>query len=110
MDIAYQVAMALKYLHEEAKPPILHCDVKASNVLLVKDNCAKLANFGLEKLGPKENQSTFTAVRGSYGYMDPQYMKTRRYSSKSDVYSFGVLLLELITGLKSVHDETILAE
>jgi len=110
MDIAYQVAVALQYLHEEAKPPILHRDVKSANVLLVDDHYAKLADFGLSKLGPKNNQFTITAVRGSYGYMDPQYVRTRRYSAKSDVYSFGVLLLELITGLKSLHDDTPLAE
>lgn len=110
MDIAFQVALALQYLHEEAKPPILHRDIKSANILLEDDNSAKLADFGLSKLGPKNDQFTITAVRGSYGYMDPQYVKTGRYSAKSDVYSFGVLLLELITGLKSVHDDTPLAE
>jgi len=110
MNIAFQVAVALQYLHEEARPPILHRDVKSANVLLVNDNCAKLADFGLSKLGPKNNQFTVTAVRGSYGYMDPQYVKTRRYSSKNDVYSFGVLLLELMTDFKSLHEDTPLAE
>jgi serine/threonine protein kinase len=110
MDIAFQVAVALQYLHEEANPPILHRDVKSANVLLEADNCAKLADFGLSKLGPKDNQFTITAIRGSYGYMDPQYVKTRRYSAKRDVSSFGVLLLELLTGLKSLHEETPLAE
>lgn len=51
-----------------------------------------------------------TAIRGSYGYMDPQYVKTHRYSAKSDVYSIGVLLLELLTGLKSLQEERPLAE
>eukprot|EP00253_Pinus_taeda_P012032 PITA_12032 len=110
MDIAFQVAVALQYLHEEAKPPVLHRDVKSANVLLEDDNCAKMGDFGLSKLGPKDNQFTFTAVRGTYGYMDPEYQKTRRYSAKSDVYSFGVLLLELITGLKALHEGTPLAE
>jgi len=110
IDIAFQVAVALQYLHEEAKPPILHRDVKSANVLLEDDNRAKLADFGLSKLGPKDNQFTNTAVRGSIGYMDPQYMKTHRFSAKSDVYSFGVLLLELMTGLKSLHEDTPLAE
>lgn len=130
MDIAWQVAVALQYLHEEAKPQILHRDVKSANVLLVDDNTAKLADFGLSKLGQKENQFTITAargtydymdpkynhqftvtaVRGTYGYIDPQYVRTSRYSTKSDVYSFGVLLLELITGFKSVHEDTPLAE
>eukprot|EP01018_Ginkgo_biloba_P000795 Gb_24071 [translate_table: standard] len=102
MNIAFQVAVALEYLHEEAKPTIVHRDIKSSNVLLVEDNQAKLADFGLSRLGPKENQATFTAVKGSYGYTDPQYIKTAKLSVKSDVYSFGVLLVELITGLKSI--------
>jgi serine/threonine protein kinase len=72
LNIAYQVALAVQYLHEEAKPPILHRDVKSANVLLVDDNFAKLADFGLSKLGPKNNQFTITDVRGSYGFMDPQ--------------------------------------
>lgn len=112
MDIAFQVVVALQYLHDEARPPILHHDVKSTNVLLVNDNCAKLVDFGLSKLGPpkKNNQFTVTVVRGSYGYMDPQYVKTRKYSSKSDVYSFGVLLLELMTGFKLLHEDTPLAE
>lgn len=54
MDIAFQVALALQYLHEEAKPPILHRDIKSANVLLEDDNSAKLADFGLSKLGPKK--------------------------------------------------------
>eukprot|EP01018_Ginkgo_biloba_P000793 Gb_24069 [translate_table: standard] len=99
-----------QYLHEEAKPTIVHWDIKSSNVLLVDDNQGKLADFGLSKLGPKENQATFTAVKGSYGYTDPQYIKTGKLSVKSDVYSFSVFLLELITGLKSVQGMLTLAE
>lgn len=110
MDIAYQIAGALKYLHEKANPPILHRDVKSANVLLVEDNSAKLADFGLSKLGPRDNQATFTDVRGSRGYIDPLYINTGRFSSKSDVYSFGVLLLELVTGLRSLHHGVPLAE
>eukprot|EP01018_Ginkgo_biloba_P011707 Gb_02249 [translate_table: standard] len=69
MNIAFQVAVALQHLHEE-QPTIVHWDIKSSNVLLVEYNQAKLANFGLSKLGPRENQSTFTTVKGSYCHTD----------------------------------------
>lgn len=98
--IAGQVAGALRHLHEDAKPPIIHRDVKSKNVLLENDFCAKLADFGIAKLGPGNNRSTATTPRGTFGYMDPQCVSEHRCSAKSDVYSFGVLLLELITGSK----------
>lgn len=103
--IARQVAEALKHLHEEVKPPIIHRDVKSKNVLLEDDFSAKLADFGIAKLGPKNNQSTCTALYGTPGYMDPQYASEGSCSVKSDVYSFGVLLLELITGSQAVIKE-----
>eukprot|EP01018_Ginkgo_biloba_P010847 Gb_36539 [translate_table: standard] len=111
MNIAAQVAVALYYLHEETKPAVVHRDVKSANVLLMDDNRAKLGDFGLSRFGPKDhNRATSTSVKGSYGYTDPEYIKTGRLSVKSDVYSFGVLLLELITGLKSVQGMQTLPE
>lgn len=100
--IARQVAEALRHLHEQAKPPIIHRDVKSKNVLLENDSSAKLADFGIAKLGPRNNRSTATNPRGTFGYMDPQCVSEHRCSAKSDVYSFGVLLLELITGSKAL--------
>lgn len=97
-EIARQVAEALRHLHEDANPPIIHRDVKSKNVLLENDFFAKLADFGIAKLGPKNNRSIATTPRGTFGYMDPQCAREHRCSAKSDVYSFGVLLLELITG------------
>lgn len=100
--IARQVAKALRHLHEEPNPPIIHRDVKSKNVLLENDFSAKLADFGIAKLGPQNNGSTGTTPRGTFGYMDPQCVIEHRCSVKSDVYSFGVLLLELITGSKAL--------
>uniref|UniRef100_A0A0C9S8N7 non-specific serine/threonine protein kinase n=1 Tax=Wollemia nobilis TaxID=56998 RepID=A0A0C9S8N7_9CONI len=110
VHIAFQVAEALEYLHEKPKPPVLHRDIKSSNVLLVDDNNAKLADFGLSRLGPKKDETTFTTPQGSYGYMDPEYAIEGKLSLKSDVYSFGVLLLELVTGLQSLQGTMTLAE
>lgn len=101
-EIARQVAGALRHLHEEANPPIIHRDVKSKNVLLENDLSAKLADFGIAKLGPKNNRSTGATPRGTFGYMDPQCFSEHKCSTKSDVYSFGVLLLELITGSKAL--------
>lgn len=101
-EIARQVAEALRHLHEQANPPIIHRDVKSKNVLLENDFSAKLADFGIAKLGPRNNRSTGTTPRGTFGYMDPQCVSEHRCSTKSDVYSFGVLLLELITGSQAL--------
>ncbi|PIA50423.1 hypothetical protein AQUCO_01300870v1, partial [Aquilegia coerulea] len=110
MSIALDIANALNYLHSEADPPIIHRDIKSSNVLLVDNNHAKLADFGLCKLGYDPNIKTPSVVKGSFGYTDINYLRTGHVTSKSDVYSFGVLLLELITGLKSIQGSLTLAE
>eukprot|EP00850_Spirogloea_muscicola_P002196 SM000008S22285 [mRNA] locus=s8:820821:826272:- [translate_table: standard] len=90
--IAYQVALALRYLHEEAYPPIIHRDIKSSNVLLTQDMDAKVADFGLCKEAPPGQEyfeSVETGIKGSFGYLDPQYVQTWVLSEHSDVFSFG---------------------
>ncbi|KAK4389106.1 UNVERIFIED_CONTAM: putative leucine-rich repeat receptor-like protein kinase [Sesamum angustifolium] len=111
LSIALDIAYALDYLHSVADPPVIHRDIKSSNVLLINDDHAKLADFGLCKLG-NDAQSAHTpiAVKGSLGYVDTNYLNTGIVSPKSDVYSFGVLLLELITGLRSLQGSFTLAE
>lgn len=110
LNIALDVARALDYLHSHADPPIIHRDVKSSNILLVDNDRAKLADFGLCKLGHHHQPAHSRVVKGSLGYVDPHYLKTGLACVKSDVYSFGVVLLELITGLNSLQGSFTLPE
>ncbi|KAF2295754.1 hypothetical protein GH714_033867 [Hevea brasiliensis] len=111
LNIALDIARALDYLHSQADPPIIHRDVKSSNILLIDSDHAKLADFGLCKLGyDKLGSQSPTTIKGSFGYVDTNYLKIGLVSPKSDVYSYGVLLLELITGLKSIQGSVTLAE
>ncbi|KAH9603833.1 hypothetical protein KSS87_005953 [Heliosperma pusillum] len=100
LDIAIDVAHAVTYLHSYNDPPIIHRDIKASNVLITDKFRAKVADFGLARLVPDGDDVTHisTHIKGTVGYMDPEYMKTYQLTEKSDVYSFGVLLVELVTG------------
>ncbi|XP_059431731.1 leucine-rich repeat receptor-like kinase protein HAR1 isoform X2 [Corylus avellana] len=113
LKIAVGAAQGLSYMHHDCSPPIVHRDLKSSNILLDSEFNAKIADFGLAKILMKEGESaTMSDVVGSYGYIAPEYAHTIRVNEKIDVYSFGVILLELTTGRKASEgdEHTSLAE
>lgn len=98
VKIACGVASGLEYLHEKADPPIIHRDVRSSNVLLFDDFTAKIGDFNLNN----ESSEHSTRVQETFGYHGPEYAMGEEITRKSDIYSFGVVLLELLTGRKAV--------
>ncbi|KAK3003005.1 hypothetical protein RJ639_020062 [Escallonia herrerae] len=106
-SVAVGIADALNYLHNECSQPVIHRDVKSSNILLSDDYQPKLADFGLAIWGPSTSSSTtHSDVVGTFGYLAPEYFMYGKVSDKVDVYSFGVVLLELLSGKKSIGFET----
>ncbi|CAL5022968.1 unnamed protein product [Urochloa decumbens] len=104
MQIALGAARGLLYLHEQCNPKIIHRDVKAANILLDESFEAIVGDFGLAKLLDRQESHVTTAVRGTIGHIAPEYLSTGQSSEKTDVYGFGILLLELITGPKTLSN------
>ncbi|AQL03950.1 Putative leucine-rich repeat receptor-like protein kinase family protein [Zea mays] len=99
LAIAVDAAKGLSYMHHDCAPPIVHRDVKSSNILLDPDFQAKIADFGLARILVKSGEpQSVSAIGGTFGYMAPEYGYRPKVSEKVDVYSFGVVLLELTTG------------
>lgn len=102
VQIALDVARGLEYLHDGAVPPVIHRDIKSSNILLDQSMRARVADFGLSMEEALNKQVSYN-IRGTFGYLDPEYISTRSFTKKSDVYSYGVLLFELIAGLNPLQ-------
>jgi hypothetical protein len=105
VQVALGVARGLLYLHEECSTQIIHCDIKPQNILLDDNFMAKIADFGLAKLLRANQTQTITGIRGTRGYVAPEWFKNIGITSKVDVYSFGVILLELVCCRRNVELE-----
>lgn len=105
LSIALGAAQGIEYLHSGSNPAIIHRDIKTGNILLDENYNPYVADLGLSKFTVDETNSYInTAVRGTPGYVDPEYAYNQRLTEKSDVYSFGVVLLELVTGKPPIVD------
>ncbi|KAL5716199.1 non-specific serine/threonine protein kinase [Ranunculus cassubicifolius] len=111
LSIAIDVASALEYLHHHFQTPVVHCDLKPSNVLLDDDMVAHVSDFGLSKMfcldsssGTSESEVSSIVIKGSIGYVAPEYIMADRVSTQGDVYSYGILLLEMFTKRKPTDD------
>lgn len=97
LQISLDISHGIEYLHEGAVPPVIHRDLKSANILLDHSLRAKVADFGLSKEEVFDGRNS--GLKGTYGYMDPAYLSTYKFTTKSDIYSFGIIIFELITAI-----------
>ncbi|KAF8733534.1 hypothetical protein HU200_014835 [Digitaria exilis] len=104
-EVRYRVALGtargLAYLHEECKDCIVHCDIKPDNILLNDNFCPKIADFGMAKLLGRDFSRVLTTMRGTIGYLAPEWISGVPIAHKADVYSYGMMLLEIISGRRN---------
>ncbi|PON77091.1 GPCR kinase [Parasponia andersonii] len=111
LNVAIDVASGLDYMHHDCEVPVVHCDIKPSNILLDEDLTAKVGDFGLARLLMMDKRekaqasiSSTHVLKGSIGYIPPEYGLSEKPSTAGDAYSFGVMLLELFTGMSPTHE------
>ncbi|CAN6469812.1 unnamed protein product [Victoria cruziana] len=104
--IALDAARGIEYLHNYAVPPIIHRDIKSSNILLDIRWTARVSDFGLSLKGPDAEEGHLNlGAAGTVGYMDPEYYGLQHLTTKSDVYGFGVVMLEMLSGKRAIHKD-----
>ncbi|KQJ88559.1 hypothetical protein BRADI_4g19550v3 [Brachypodium distachyon] len=103
VKILRDCASVLRFLHTHSDGCIVHRDIKLTNILLTENMEPKLSDFGLAKLLAMEETKVFTDVRGTIGYMDPEYITHSKLTCSSDIYSFGVVVLQLLSGRKVIE-------
>ncbi|XP_008444026.2 cysteine-rich receptor-like protein kinase 3 [Cucumis melo] len=102
VQILRDCALALRYLHQRVDGCIVHRDIKLTNILLTEKMEPKLSDFGLARMLGMDETKVFTDVRGTIGYMDPEYMSNAKLTCASDIYSFGIVALQLLSGQKVI--------
>uniref|UniRef100_A0A2C9WEZ1 non-specific serine/threonine protein kinase n=1 Tax=Manihot esculenta TaxID=3983 RepID=A0A2C9WEZ1_MANES len=115
IEIALNIARGIFYLHEECETQIIHCDIKPENILIDEKGGVKIADFGLSKLLMPNQSKTYTGVRGTRGYVAPEWHRNFPITVKADVYSYGIMLLEIICCRRNLDmhvpdNEIVLAE